>query len=271
VKRKQITASAEKESETLENVGKYRAPALEKGIDILELLSSERVPMTLSAICARLKRSTGEIFRMVQVLQDRGFLAQDPETGGCYLTDLLFSMAMRQPVTQSLVEVALPAMRTLATEIGQSCHLVLHARGDIVVVARMESMEQLGFTVRVGYRRPITDTVSGTMLFAYQPADVRARWIEMIEPKPSSATIEKLIANAKIARKRGFARAPSAFVSGVTDISAPILRGDRAAAVLTVPHIRTAFSKGPIDLITAKVREAAGRIAAKLTEGDSRA
>jgi DNA-binding IclR family transcriptional regulator len=156
-------------------VGNYRAPALEKGIDILELLSSERVPMTLSAICARLKRSTGEIFRMVQVLQD------------CYRTDLLFSMAMRQPVTQSSVEVALPAMRTLATEIGQSCHLVLHARGDIVVVARMESMEQLGFTVRVGYRRPITDTVSGTMLFACQPADVRARWIEMIEPKPSSA------------------------------------------------------------------------------------
>ena len=47
-------------------------------------------------------------------------------------------MAMRKPATQSLVEVAIPTMRTLASEIGQSCHLALHSRGDIVVVARME-------------------------------------------------------------------------------------------------------------------------------------
>src|SRR5271170_6079506 len=137
---------------------KYRAPALEKGLDILQLLSNERVPMMLKAICQRLDRSQGEIFRMVQVLQARGFVGESAQSGGYYLTDLLFSMAMRKPVTQGLVEVAIPIMRSLAAEIGQSCHLALHARGDIVVVARMESMEQIGFTVRVGYRRAITET-----------------------------------------------------------------------------------------------------------------
>lgn len=84
-------------------------------------------------------------------------------------------MAMRKPATQSLVEVAIPTMRTLASEIGQSCHLALHSRGDIVVVARMESQEQIGFTVRPGYRHSIMKTVSGLILFAFQPDDVRAR------------------------------------------------------------------------------------------------
>src|SRR5271168_3637913 len=173
---------------------KYRAPALEKGLDILRLLAGERVPMTLSAICERLDRSQGEIFRMVQVLQSRGFIDQDPRTDGYFLTDLLFSMAMQQPVTQGLVEIAIPVMRGLAAEIGQSCHLALHARGDIVIVARMESMEQIGFSVRVGYRLAITQAVSGVTLFAFQPADVRIRWLGMIEPKPTAAETQQFIA-----------------------------------------------------------------------------
>src|SRR5580658_745726 len=166
-------------------VSKYRAPALEKGLDILRLLAGERTPMTVSTICQRLGRSQGEIFRMVQVLQTRGFVDQDPKSDGYYLTDLLFSMAMRQPATQGLVEIAIPVMRGLAAEIGQSCHLALHSRGEIVVVARMESMEQIGFSVRVGYRRSINMAVSGLTLLAFQPEDVHARWLEMIEPKPT--------------------------------------------------------------------------------------
>jgi DNA-binding IclR family transcriptional regulator len=262
--------TADENMDAADGGGKYRAPALEKGLDILQLLSSEREPMTLSAICERLDRSQGEIFRMVQVLQNRGFVAQDPESGGCYLTDLLFSMAMRRPVTQGLIEVAIPVMRSLATDIGQSCHLALHVHGDIVVIARVESMEQIGFTVRVGYRRPITQAVSGVTLFAFQPEDVRARWLDMVEPKLGSAEIKKFINTANTARDRGYERAASSFVAGVTDISAPIIRGDRAAAALTVPYIKTTQSRGSVGQVIEKLKAAATAIAAQLTEGDSR-
>ena len=254
-----------------ENSAKYRAPALEKGLDVLQLLNTERTPLTLSAICQRLGRSQGEIFRMVQVLQARGFIGQDPSTDGYHLTDLLFSMAMRQPMTQSLVEVAIPTMRALASEIGQSCHMAVHARGDIVVIARMESMEQIGFTVRVGYRREITKTASGLTLFAFQPEDIRARWLAMVEPKPTPAEVKKFIAAAAVARSEGVAREASSVVNGVTDISAPIMRGDRAIAALTVPYIKTSHSQGSIATVAERVKASANFIAAQLTEADSRA
>ena len=180
-------------------------------------------------------------------------------------------MAMRQPVTQGLVEIAIPVMRGLAAEIGQSCHLALHARGDIVIVARMESMEQIGFSVRVGYRLALTQAVSGVTLFAFQPADVRSRWLGMIEPKPAPADIQRFIAEADAVRKRGYARAASTFVSGITDISAPIMRGDRAAAALTVPYIKTTYSRGSPPAVIDKLITAAGTISAQLTEGDNRA
>lgn len=250
---------------------RYRAPALEKGLDILTLLAGERMPLTLTTICQRLDRSQGEIFRMVQVLQARGFVEQDAKSDGYVLTDLLFSMAMRQPATQGLVEIAIPVMRNLATDSGQSCHLVLHSRGEIVVVARMESMEQIGFSVRVGYRLPLTRAVSGITLFAFQPEDVRARWLEMLDPQPPPGEIRKFVASAQTARAKGFFRGASTFVGGITDISAPILRGDRAAAALTVPFIKTIQSRETIPQVTARLQAAASQISDQLSESDNRA
>src|ERR1051325_11853284 len=100
-----------------EDERRYRAPALEKGLDILELLAAAPSPLTFTAIVNRLGRSHGELFRMVQVLQFRGYLDQDPSDDGYFLTDRLFSLGMKQPRTQSLVEVALPVMRQLSLDI----------------------------------------------------------------------------------------------------------------------------------------------------------
>lgn len=263
--------SAEPPENTSRVKTQYRAPALEKGLDILKLLAAEHAPLTLSSICDRLKRSQGEIFRMIQVLEVRGFIDLDAKSGGYVLTDLLFSMAMQQPVTQSLVENSIPTMRSLAAEIGQSCHLALHSRGEIVVVARMESLEQIGFTVRVGYRRSMIKTVSGLTVFAFQPEDIRQQWIAMLEPAPTRTELASFIERANEVVRRGFAQSASSFVKGVTDISAPIIRGDRAAAALTVPYMQTTSARGSPSQVTTKLKLAAAEIASKLIEGDSRA
>lgn len=111
-----------------EDEPRYRAPALEKGLDILERLAIATRPMTVNDIRAALGRSYGELFRMVQVLEHRGYIEQDPQGAGYRLTDRLFSLGMHQPMTLSLVELALPEMRRLAQETGQSCHLAVHTR-----------------------------------------------------------------------------------------------------------------------------------------------
>jgi DNA-binding IclR family transcriptional regulator len=72
-------------------------------------------------------------------------------------------------------------------------------------------------------------------------------------------------------RQNGFGRAPSTFVNGITDISAPVMRGDRAITALTVPYIKTAFAQGPITTVVKKVTATAEFISSQLTEGDNRA
>jgi hypothetical protein len=50
---------------------KYTAPALEKGLDILERLSLSETGLSLSEIARDLGRSVSEIFRMLVVLEQR--------------------------------------------------------------------------------------------------------------------------------------------------------------------------------------------------------
>ncbi|MBV8402053.1 MAG: helix-turn-helix domain-containing protein, partial [Acetobacteraceae bacterium] len=98
--RKITVVTHEVDEESATSARRYRAPALEKGLDILELLARESSPMPISAIGQRLGRSTNELFRMMQVLQYRGYIRQ--EAGGGYgLTDQLFSLGMEQPRTRT--------------------------------------------------------------------------------------------------------------------------------------------------------------------------
>jgi DNA-binding IclR family transcriptional regulator len=117
---------------------KYRAPALEKGLDILELLARNSSPMTTSQMAAALGRSVSELFRMVLALEYRGFITQMPDgRDGYMLTNKLFTLGISQGTAKTLLEVALPVMKELTRELGQSCHLVVPSGDQIVVVARL--------------------------------------------------------------------------------------------------------------------------------------
>ena len=52
----------------------YAAPALEKGLDILELLARSNVPLSQKEIAQKLGRTIGELYRMVMCLVERGYL-----------------------------------------------------------------------------------------------------------------------------------------------------------------------------------------------------
>src|SRR3546814_12236468 len=108
----------------------------------------------------------------------------------------------------------------------------------MAVIARMESSEQLGFSVRVGYRRALHESASGAVLYAFQPPDIQERWERLIDPPLPKAALEAFRVHTRAIAKRQVELTPSRFVAGITDISAPVMRGGAAAAALTVPYIR---------------------------------
>lgn len=68
-----MTIISKKEA-TEKNRKVYSAPALEKGLDLLELLANEADGLNISEITRRLNKSVGELFRMLVVLEQRGYV-----------------------------------------------------------------------------------------------------------------------------------------------------------------------------------------------------
>lgn len=255
------------EKQDLDLEQRYRAPALDKGLDILELLATTAEPQTVTSIVKRLGRSTGEMFRMIQVLEYRGYIERAMDGDGYQLTSKLFGLMMIQPPVQSLVEVALPRMRDLARVTGQSCHLAMHSRGDIVIVARMESNAEMGFSVRVGYRRSLISTTSGLLLYAFQDSKTREQWEQFFV----DVDIEELMSYRKRAdsvREIGHVQMASTYVSAVTDISSPIIRGSRAAAALTVPFVYMQEPRMSLEETLVELSRATDLISEELHVGD---
>ena len=242
---------------------KYTAPALEKGLDILDLLASHGQAMTLSQISVALEKSVGKIFRMIHVLEFKGFIESAPGAEGYELTNRLFRLGMARAPVKTLLEAALPQMRELAAAVEQSCHLAQASREQIVVVARIENPGYYGYSVRTGHRRDIVEATSGMVLYAFQPPPVQARWREVIFDGVSPTDQAAFLANAERVVRLGYWRAESDLVPNVTDVSAPIMVGGAAVAALTMPYI---YKRGmrPVEETIAEVQAAAAAISREM-------
>lgn len=242
---------------------KYRAPALEKGLDVLEMLSSHGEPMTPSQMSGVLGRSVSELFRMIQVLEFRGYIEQSPD--GYRLTNRLFTLGMAQAPVKSLVEAALPVMRELANKTVQSCHLVVLSGEQIVVIARIEGPGDLGFSVRLGYRRNVIDATSGLMFYGCAPAVAKADLRERLAARFGAARTNRFVKAADEAGAKGYAERPSDFVKGVTDLVAPIMGADGVIATLISPYIERTPPTCPIDETVDHLRRAVATISGEMS------
>lgn len=213
----------------------YSAPALDKGLDILELLAESETPLSQKAIAERLGRSVGELYRMVNCLVERGYLVNVDEK--YQVTTKLFELAHINPPTHRLLTEAVPIMHRLSGELEQSCHLSVYATGRQVVIAKVDSPTGMGFSLRVGAELDVLVSASGRVLLAFQDAETRRLRIEeSLARRPDHGDTQFGIVLDSI-RERGFESMPSVQVRGLYAVAFPILdtRGS-ALAALTVPY-----------------------------------
>jgi DNA-binding IclR family transcriptional regulator len=216
---------------------KYTAPALEKGLDILERLSRTDVGLSQTEIARDLGRSVGEIFRMLVVLTERGYVAQDPVTDRYVLTTLLFELAHRTPLIRRLTATATPLMRDLAHAINQSVHLAVLSDDSVLIVGQVDPPARHVMTIRLGTRVDLWRASSGRVMLAFQPPEELARAFARV-PLPPGMTEDRVRADLAQIRRAGHEIVDSFVVRGIVNISAPIIdHTGLAIAALTVPHM----------------------------------
>lgn len=221
-----------------ETEGRYRAPALDKGLDILEILATQPGGLTRTDLVAEMGRSPSEIYRMLERLVARGYVARLAGGDRYALTMKMFLLANRHPPLRRMVAQAQPLMDALAHETRQCCHLVMPEHGAGIVVAQASPPGHWEFRVRIGAALDLFTTGSGVTLLAFQRPDrlpqTLAQW-GLVPPEARLAALGPEVAGI---RSEGYREAPSGQVVGVIDLSAPVLGPDGdAAAVLTCAYV----------------------------------
>jgi DNA-binding IclR family transcriptional regulator len=240
---------------------RYAAPALDKGLDILELFASEPAGLTTSEAARRLGRTVGEIFRMLVCLEGRGYISQAAPDERYELTLRLFELAHRHQPLHRLTAEARPLMEKVAHETGQSCHLAMLSNGEVIVVAQVDAPRTAGFALKLGARIDLLNTASGHLILAFQQSAVRDRALAEWKQRTGRPLPRDLHRHLARIRKRSYEEMPSYQVRGVTNIAFPVLNqhGD-AIAALSVPFLaRIGDRIGPANVKSA-LREASQKL-----------
>lgn len=245
---------------------RYRAPALDKGLDILELLAEQPQGLTRAEIVKAMGRSPGEIYRMLERLVARRYVLRSAEGDRYALSLKLYTLAHRHPPLQRLLQRALPLMDAFTKRAEQSCHLCVYDRGNLTVVAQVDSPVKWGLSVRLGSRVGLVDTGSGHVLLAFQDEARRAEMLaahEALEGERAWSE-ESLARLLRKLRRDGGWRGDSRQTAGVMDVSVPLLDGaGHAYAVMTCPYLhRIDRHEGPaIGVVQQWLAEAAQALA----------
>lgn len=220
---------------------RYRAPALDKGLDILELLATQPHGLSRAEIVKEVNRSASEIYRMLERLVARQYVTRNASGDRYALSLKLFALANMHPPLSRLINQALPVMDDFARKAEQSCHMGVYDRGNVLISAQINSPSGWNFSVQRGARVGLLDTASGQVLLAFSDQGSYQRMRAEHMPVDGEAAISEEALDTKLndIKSRGYLERDSAQSFGVVDISFPVLGPNHMAlAVVTCPYIR---------------------------------
>ncbi len=138
---------------------------LAKGLAVLGAFGKDRPAMTLSdaAQVAGLSRATAR--RVLRTLATLGYVAQDGRAFA--LTPRVLELGFAYLSGQDWIDRALPMMKELGEQLGESCSGAILQGTEIVYVARLPARRIMSTALTVGSRLPAFHTALGRAQLGY--------------------------------------------------------------------------------------------------------
>ena len=203
-----------------------RGGSLDSGLEILEVLSEQRHGLGVTDIAARLGMDKGNAHRLLQVLQDNGYVSQDPGSRAYRTTSRVLALAGSVLRNLDLRAVAEPVCEELLEVTGESVHASQLTSAGVVYVLQRRAPFRISVDTEVGARPPLYCTATGKAVLAYLSVE-HARTLLPEEPYEghtfrTHVTADSLWRDLTDVRARGFAMDDEEYNPGVRCVAAPI-------------------------------------------------
>jgi DNA-binding IclR family transcriptional regulator len=254
----------------LNKIPKYPVKSLDKALSILDLIHEEAGNLSLSEIASRLGLEKGTVHRMLQTLQSKRFIQQDPVTRKYGLGDRSIELGSRIDKNKALRSILEPHLKKILKKCKETVWVVVLEGDETKCIVRSEPDKFLKVTFQEGCRLPAHCTGAGRILLAgLTDESVRKLYegektLKRLTPK-SIGAIERLMKVIKQIRKEDIDFEYDQVSIGANCVSVPIrnLHGELVAA-MSISGPKERMSESKMMEYSGVLKEATKRISKEL-------
>jgi IclR family transcriptional regulator, KDG regulon repressor len=153
-----------------------------KGLAVLEAVAEHQGrPKTIEELAQQMNLTRSNVHRTLQTLAHARYVAKDEETGSYYTTMKLFELGGKQLQRFDVRRFAPPFMRQLAEETGETVHLSILERMEVVYIDKIDSPQPVRAYTAIGGHAPAHAVATGKALLAQQPDGYVERYADALE------------------------------------------------------------------------------------------
>lgn len=216
-----------------------------KALNIIELLAKTKKEMALSEIARSLKLAKSTAHGLISTLREFGYVEQSTFTGKYKLGLRLFEIGSTVANGWDVRTVAAPHIQSLVDELGETVHLVVLDKGEVLYIDKRESRQSLRIVSQVGMRLPAHCTGVGKVLMAFLPPSEAKRIITAKGlasfTKNTITDPHKLEEELAAVRERGYAVDNQEIMDSLRCVAAPVR--DHTGEVIAATSISGPISR----------------------------
>lgn len=242
---------------------------IDRTLSILESIAHSSNGMTNSDINRRLKIPKSSASYILRVLENRGYLIREKESGKYRLGLKLMSLTRDMLTHIDVRDIARPVMESFVKKVKLSMHLAVLDNGRAVYVEKVEAESFVKMDIWIGHRLPIHTTAIGKVLVSQllETEIVSILDLRGMERKTTKSitTQKKYLAELNKVREYGFAIDNEENALGVRCVAAPVFdAGGKIIAALGTSSTTMQIDEAHLPTILEMVKTSALRISEQL-------
>lgn len=242
-------------------------PAVDQALELLNCLDrSSSSQLTLTQICDRLDLGKSKVFTILNTYIKHDFIEKDPQTKTYRLGLGIVYLARNILKNLNIRDIVQPHLKALAIETDLTAHFGQITGSRFYIIAREESNELIGYTMRVGVSHQLAHGAHGKAIVSSMGETERKQILSQASlgfyGDGEPVDMDRLERDFQACRKLGYAVDPGDTNPNITAISSPVFNGESnpIGAIVLIG----AFDREKIKIFGPKVSREAISISRKL-------
>lgn len=259
----------------MEIPSKATAPALERGLAVLEAIARSRGGLTLSQLTRYLDLPKSSAFCLLKTLEQCGYILRAPESGKYSASLRVCNLANLALNGIGLRDMARPHLRRLSERSRLTVHMGILEKGSCLLIEKLTPTGVAPTATWVGKHLSLHCTALGKAIAAFLPEEELSVMLRdqglMRHNENTICSVKRLKMNLELVRQRGYALDDEEEEISVRCIGAPLFEDGVVVGALSMVGTTDEIHDGTMEHLASMLLQTASQISKRVKLPNPRA